>query len=187
MPRPTLLLLRSLRPVDESRAEHLASRRQLLPRLRPAEPSPADPGTSRRFCRALARRCSGDTRRHGSGSIPAATATTARVVASADGMRSQPRCRPSRRSLNSSTAARRRRAPASSNSVSLGANTDPLGTWVMPVSIGPVLRHGQRPCLLDASTTFMNLPHESGRTQERHRVRLAERHASSGNDRSRKS
>jgi len=32
--------------------------------------------------------------------------------------------------------------------------------------------------LVDASTTFINLPHESGRTQERHRVRLATRHVS---------
>jgi len=60
------------------------------------------------------------------------------------------------------------------NSVSLGVVVD---TSVMEVgllvAIECVPRRDQRPCLFDASTTFINLPHESGRTQERHRVRLA--------------
>jgi hypothetical protein len=150
MPRPTFF--RSLRPVDGSRAEHLASRRQPSPRLLPGEPSSVDPGTSHRLGRAPARRCSGDTCRLGSGSMPEATPANARGVASA-GMRSQPSCRLSRRSASSSTAARRRRAPASCSVSSRAAMASRVR-----VSIGHVLRQGQRPCLLDASTTLQKPP-----------------------------
>jgi hypothetical protein len=43
--------------------------------------------------------------------------------------------------------------------------------WLLTIQC--VLPCDQRSCLLDASTTLINLPHESGRTRERHRVRLA--------------